>query len=161
MRGRLSSVLQATSEGVGQEESGGAGRGAAGVGGIGASPRHRAAESYVLRWTSVKTRPLGERAAGWPDAECALARALEVPAEGGFGGFQNTDSLRSTFRLGSAVMAGTAVAAAGGTGERVTATDQSIEEKSGVSQRRLGRNRRARIRDEGLANSSARGSRRG
>jgi len=52
MRDRLSSMLQVTSEGGGQEES---------VGGIGASPR--AVESYDLRWTSVRTRQLGERVA--------------------------------------------------------------------------------------------------
>ena len=127
MMDNMSLRLQAKSDGRGQEESGGAGRGAAsGIGGIGEiSPGNR------RELPAAVGVGLGETAGGdsssRPGAEGVPVRALGVPAKGGFGGFQNTDSL---CRLGRA---GRDAAAAGGTGQNVIATDSSNQEESSAA----------------------------
>ena len=93
MMNKMPLLLQAKSDGRGQEESGGAGRGAAsGFGGIGEIvPGNRrelpAAVGVGLRDTA------GGESRSRPGAEGEPVRALEVPAQGGFGGFQNSNSL--------------------------------------------------------------------
>ncbi|CAB1109673.1 unnamed protein product [Ectocarpus sp. CCAP 1310/34] len=125
MMGMLPSLLQAESEGQGQEGSAALQEGAAGAAELGVPPSsHR--ELYPAVVVREGDTAGGERSSG-PGVEGALVRDVEVPAAGGFGAFQDTNSLRSTF--GSACVQQSA--AAGETGESVTATDQSIQGRSG------------------------------
>ena len=93
MMDKMSLLLQAKSDGRGHEKSGCAGRGAAsGVGRNGEiSPGNRrklpAAVSVSLGDTA------GGESSSRPGAEGEPVRALGIPAKGGFGGFQNTNSL--------------------------------------------------------------------
>ncbi|CAB1107197.1 unnamed protein product [Ectocarpus sp. CCAP 1310/34] len=125
MMGMLPSLLQAESEGQGQEGSAALQEGAAGAAELGVPP-----SSHRELYPAVVVREgdtAGGKTSSRPGVEGALVRDVEVPAAGGFGAFQDTNSLRSTF--GSACVQQSA--AAGDTGESVTATDQSIQGRSG------------------------------
>ncbi|CAB1109015.1 unnamed protein product [Ectocarpus sp. CCAP 1310/34] len=125
MMGMLPSLLQAESEGQGQEGSAALQEGAAGAAALGVPPSsHRElCPAVVVREGDTA----GGESSSRPGVEGALVRDVEVPAAGGFGAFQDTNSLRSTF--GSACIQQSA--AAGDTGESVTATNQSIQGRSG------------------------------
>ncbi|CAB1106142.1 unnamed protein product [Ectocarpus sp. CCAP 1310/34] len=124
MMGMLPSLLQAESEGQGQEGSAALQDGAAGAAEMGVPPSsHRElCPAVVVR----EGNTAGGESSSRPGVEGALVRDVEVPAAGGFGAFQDTNSLRSMF--GSACVQ---QPAAGDTGESVTATDQSIQGRSG------------------------------
>ncbi|CAB1120145.1 unnamed protein product [Ectocarpus sp. CCAP 1310/34] len=124
-RGSGVPAARAESEGQGQEGSAALQEGAAGAAELGVPPSsHRElCPAVVVREGDTA----GGESSSRPGVEGALVRDVEVPAAGGFGAFQDTNSLRSTF--GSACVQQSA--AAGDTGESVTATDQSIQGRSG------------------------------
>ncbi|CAB1108006.1 unnamed protein product [Ectocarpus sp. CCAP 1310/34] len=125
MMGMLPSLLQAESEWQGQEGSAALQEGAAGAAELGVPPSsHRELYPAVVVWEGDTA---GGESSSRPGVEGALVRDVEVPAAGGFGASQDTNSLRSTFDSACVQQS----VAAGDTGESVTATDQSIQGRSG------------------------------
>ena len=93
MMDNMSLLLQTKSDGRGEEESGGAGRGpASGVGGNGEISPGNPQELPAAVGVGLGDTAGGESSSR-SGAEGEPVQAQEVPAKSGFGGFQNTDSL--------------------------------------------------------------------